>query len=146
MGPEGVQQYRCEPEVPLHELCRILGSIHPREVEHEVRLRAPSVQFLGRRVEVVLEDLVNGHAVVLRLPVPDILQLRTKVLTHEPLGAGHKYFHYLTIFGIPFNSFWMYSREAIFAFVSSRFRRFVLSELNSSIVARLTSPSTKYLS
>jgi len=53
---------------------------------------------------------------------------------------------YLTIFGIPFNSFWMYSRLAIFALVSSRFSRFVLSELNSSIVARLTSPSLKYLS
>ena len=53
---------------------------------------------------------------------------------------------YFTIFGIPFSSFWMYSSEAIFAFVSSRFSRFVLSELNSSIVARFTSPSLKYLS
>ena len=143
---EGLEKRASKPEIPLHELGGILRPVHPREIEHEIRLRAPRIQLRRRRVNVVFEHLVNGHAIIPRLPVPDILQLRTKVLTDKPLRARNKNLHYLTIFGIPFSSFWMYSSEAIFAFVSSRFNRFVLSELNSSMVARLTSPSLKYLS
>lgn len=51
-----------------------------------------------------------------------------------------------TRFGIPFSSFWIYSILAIFSLVSSNFKRWVLSELNSSMVARLVSSSLKYLS
>jgi hypothetical protein len=40
----------------------------------------------------------------------------------------------------------MYSKDAILSIVSSRFSLFVLLLLNSSIIARLVSPSLKYLS
>ena len=40
----------------------------------------------------------------------------------------------------------IFQTRDLLSFVSSRFSRLVLSELNSSIVARLTSPSLKYLS
>ena len=86
MLPQRIQQGRCEPEIPAHELSRILRPVHPREVEHEVRLRAPAVQLLRRGIEVVLEHLVNGHAIVPGLSVPDILQLRAEVLAHEPFA------------------------------------------------------------
>ena len=78
----------------------------------------------------------------------DILQKR-KISFISFISAG-KYNIFIcanyTKLGIPFNSFWIYVSEAIFSFVSSRFRIFVLFELNSSINARFTSPSLKYLS
>ena len=59
-----------------------------RQVEHEVRLGAPAVQFFRCRVYVVFKDFLDaspvmpdliGHleSIVAGLPVPDILQLRT---------------------------------------------------------------------
>ena len=54
--------------------------------------------------------------------------------------------YYFATLAIPFNSFWIYSREAILAMVCSTLRRVVLSELNSESSQRLVSPSEKYLS
>ena len=106
MGPERIQQGRREPEVPRHELGGILRPVHPREIEHEIRFRAPRIQLRRRTVDVVLKHLVDGQFIVIstkrsawrnlivpRLPVPDILQLRAQVPTHETLRARHQDFH-----------------------------------------------------
>ena len=90
MGLEGIQQGRCEPEIPLHELGRILGPIHPREVEHKVRLGAPAVQLLGRGIEVIFIYFRDGDTVVARLSVLNVFQLRTKVSAYEAFSAGDK--------------------------------------------------------
>ena len=92
---ERVQQVRCEPEIPLHELRRILGPIHPREVEHEVRLHAPAVQFLRRGIEVIFIYFRDGDAVVTGLSVADVFQLRAEVSAYEAFGAGDKNLHTL---------------------------------------------------
>ena len=80
-------------KVAPHELRGILRPVYAREIEHKVGLGAPLIQLCRARVDVVLEHLVDGHAIIPRLPVPDILQLRTQVPSHETLGAGHKYSH-----------------------------------------------------
>ena len=53
---------------------------------------------------------------------------------------------YFAILSSPLSSFWIYSKEAILAFVSSKLSRFVFSELNSVNVTLFSSPSEKYLS
>ena len=75
-----------------------------------------------------------------------VVQLAAKVLSYESFGAGNQNLHYFARFSTPFNSFWIYSRAPILAIVSSKLRRYVLSELNSSMVARFTSPLVKYWS
>ena len=70
---ERIQQGRCEPEIPRHELSRILRPVHPCEVEDKVRLRAPTVQFLGRGIEVVFIYLRDGDAVDTGFTVLDVL-------------------------------------------------------------------------
>ena len=144
--PQPLEQSRSEPEVPLHEFRNLLGPVHSREIEHEIALRAPDIQFLRRGVKVIFIHLRDCHAIIPCLSVADVLQLCAQVLAHEPLCASHQDPHYFTMLGIPLSSFWIYSSEAILALVSSRFSRRVLSELNSSMVARLASPSLKYLS
>ena len=78
------------------------------------------------------------------IEIPEMAQKGICFRVHS--GFSLFYSNHLTMLGIPFNSFWIYSRLAIFALVSSRFKRRVLSELNSSIVASFMSPSLKYLS
>ena len=60
------------------------------------------------------------------------------------MSINQKLMNYFAIFTMPLSSFWMYSNEAILALVSSRFRRRVLSELNSNNSHRFESPSVKY--
>ena len=90
---ECIQQGRCEPEVPAHELAGILRPVHAREVEHEVRLRAPAVQFFGRGIKVVFIYFRDGDAVVACLAVADILKLCAEVSAYEAFGAGDEYSH-----------------------------------------------------
>ena len=93
MGLQGIQQGRCEPEVPFHELRDVLGPVHPRQIEHEVRLRAPAVQLLRRGIEVVLIYFRDGDAVVAGFPVADVFQLCAQVPSYESPGAGNQYLH-----------------------------------------------------
>ena len=94
MLPEGVQECRCKSEVPAHELAGILRPVHPREIEHEVRLRAPTIQFLGRGIEVVFIYFRDGNTVIAGFAVPDVFQLSAEVSAYEAFSAGDKYLHY----------------------------------------------------
>ena len=141
------QKSACESEVSFHEFVVVFWAVYASKVEDEVALAAPSVQLLRRGIDVILEYVVDFEVTIAtRLAVFYVVQLSTEVLAYEPFCACHKDFHYFARFSIPFNSFWIYSRDAIFSLVSSRFRRRVLSELNSVIVTCLVSPSLKNLS
>ena len=87
---QGVEQRGGEAEVALHELLRVLRAVHPGEVEHEVAVAAPRVQFPGRGAEVVFIDGFNLHAAVpARLAVLDVVELGAEVAAHKPLGSGN---------------------------------------------------------
>ena len=144
---EGVKKGAGKTKVAFHKLLRIFRTIDSCKIEHEIALGAPLLELFRSAVKVVLEDLIYCEiSVALGLAAPDVIELGAKVLPYETLGSGYKYLHYFARFAIPLSSFWMYSRLAILALVSSRLRRRVLSELNSSMVTRLESPSVKYLS
>ena len=132
---------------PAHELGGILRPVNPREVEYEVRPGAPAVEVLRRGIEVIFIDGLDAQVRETPvLPFLDVAEVHAEVAADEPFRAGDQNLHYFTMLGMPFSSFWMYSSEAIFAFVSARSSRRVLSELNSLMVARFVSPSLKYLS
>ncbi len=90
---ERVEKRAGESEIAFHELRSILRPVHPREIEHEVRLRAPTVQFLGRGIKVVFIHLRDGNAIVAGLSVFDVFELSAKVSAYEAFGAGDKYLH-----------------------------------------------------
>ena len=90
---ERIQQRRCEPEVSAHELASILRPVHPREVKHEVRLRAPVVQLLGRGIEVIFIDFRDGDAIIAGSSVLDVLKLCAEVSAYEAFGAGNEDIH-----------------------------------------------------
>ena len=144
---ESIKKGAGKAEVALHEILRILRAVDSGKIEHEIALGAPLLELLRGTVKVVLEDLVYCEiSVAPGLAGPYVIELGAKVLSYETLGSGYKYLHYFARLAIPLSSFWMYSRLAILALVSSRLRRRVLSELNSSMVTRLESPSVKNLS
>lgn len=90
---ERLQQCRCKPEIPAHELLDILRPVHPRQVEHEVRLRAPLVELCRGGIEVVFIYVRDGNAVVAGFAVADVFKLCAEVLSDETLSAGNKYLH-----------------------------------------------------
>lgn len=88
---ERVQQRRSEPEVALHELRLVLGTVDAGQVEDEVGAGAVVLQLSGRRVDVVLHDLEGQQARILLatvLAVPYVLQRTAEVPTHEPLRSS----------------------------------------------------------
>ena len=91
MALERVQQRRSEPEVALHELRLVLGTVDAGQVEDEVGAGAVVLQLSGRRVDVVLHDLEGQQARILLatvLAVPYVLQRTAEVPTHEPLRSS----------------------------------------------------------
>ena len=71
-----VQQVRSEAEVALHEILRILRTIHTCQIEHKVRLAAVLVQLRRRRIQIVLEDFFNVQCRTgLVFPIPDVFQV-----------------------------------------------------------------------
>ena len=87
---EGVQQRGGEPEVALHELGLLLGAVDAGQVEHEVGAGAVPVQFLGRRIDVVLHDLERQQCPVFLaavLAVPYVLERAAEVPPDEAPGA-----------------------------------------------------------
>ena len=83
---ECIQQGRGKAEVPLHKLRSLLGSVHTRQIKHEVDLLTPLIQLFSCRVDVILIDLVNLQAWSCPvLPVLDVIQCIAEVLSHEPL-------------------------------------------------------------
>ena len=142
-----IQQGGCKSEVTLHELVIILRTIHACKIKDEITLLTPRVELLWSRIDVVLKYFIDLEiSIAAGLAFFYVVQLAAKVLAHESFGAGNQNLHYFARFSTPFNSFWIYSRAPILAIVSSKFRRYVLSELNSSMVARFTSPFVKYWS
>ena len=97
MLPERLQECRCKPEIPAHELLHILRPVHPRQIEHKIRLRTPLIQLCRGRVEVVFIYVRNGHAVVAGFAVADVFKLCAEVLSDEALCACHKYLHFTII-------------------------------------------------
>ena len=91
---QGVEEDGGEPEVPPHELIRVLRPVDPGEVEHEVALPAPLVKLHGRGVQVVLV-----HRVYPQVPVPPGLavhyvpELGAEVPADEPLRPRYQYLH-----------------------------------------------------
>ena len=73
---QAVQQLGGEAEIALHEILRVLRTVHTGEVEDKIRFAAGFVQRCGSGVQIVLEDLVNVDAgAVMVFAVPDIFQV-----------------------------------------------------------------------
>ena len=144
---QGVKQGAGKAEVAFHKVLWVLRTVDSGKVKDKVAFGTPLVQLRRGAVEVVLEDLIDYQITVTAgLAAFDVIELGAKVPAHKTLGACYQNLHYFARLAMPLSSFWMYSREAIFSLVSSRFRRRVLSELNSSMVTRFVSPSVKNLS
>jgi len=93
---EGVEQRGGEPEVALHELGLVLGSVDAGQVEHEVGAGAAVIELPGRRVDVVLHNLERQQGLVFDaavLAVADVLQRAAEVPADEAPGAGDEYAH-----------------------------------------------------
>ena len=92
---ERIQQRGGETEVPLHEFRAVLWAVHPGEVEHEVAVRAISVQLLRRTVDVIAVDVVDvdvrARAV---LAVSDIFQVVDEGCSDHALRAGDEDVHF----------------------------------------------------
>lgn len=86
---QGVEQDGGEAEVALAEIVGILGAVDAGEVEDEVGLAAVAVEVRRGRVKVVLEDLVDGHGIVLSLAGFCVIELSTKVFAYKTLGASN---------------------------------------------------------
>ena len=84
---QGVEQGRGEAEVALGEVLGVFGTVHAGEVEHEVGLGAVAVEVLGRGVEVVLENLVDGHGVIPGFAFLYVIELGAKVLSNESFST-----------------------------------------------------------
>ena len=91
---ERVQQRGGEAEVALHKLLVVLWTVHAREVEHEVAVRAVGIQLLRGAVEVVAVDVVDvdfrARAV---LAVADVLQIVNEGRAHHALCTGDEDVH-----------------------------------------------------
>ena len=93
-----LQKRRGETEIPRHELHRILRAVHPRQIEHEVRIAAPHLQLLRTTVHVILIDILDGHPFIPpRLPVTDVPQLGAKVPANEPFSPRNQYPHFIFV-------------------------------------------------
>ena len=93
---EGVQQRGGEPEVALHELGLVLGTVDAGQVEDEVGAGAVLLQLPGVRVDVVLHDLEGKKArefLAAVLAIADVLQRAAEVPPDEAPGAGDEYAH-----------------------------------------------------
>ena len=110
---QSVKQGIGKPEIAFHEFFRILGSVDPGEVEHEVAFPAPFFQLSRCRIQIVFIHLVDLKiAITAGFSFSDIVELGTQVPAYEALSSCNKYFHcpdgsddYFAIFSIPFSSF-----------------------------------------
>ena len=144
---EGVEKGAGEAEVALHKFFLILGAVDSRKVEDEIGFLAILLQLFGGGVEVVFKDFTDIQITpIARLAIAYILEFEAEVPADETFCSCYENFHYFARLATPLSSFWMYSRLAILALVSSRLRRRVLLLLNSSMVTALTLPSLKNLS
>ena len=90
-----------EPEVPLHELLRVLRPVDPGEVVHEVSIPAVDIKLSRVAVHVVFIDgevLRVGHGIPPRLALADVVQLGHKVPPYEALRPRNQYFHLYFLF------------------------------------------------
>ena len=144
---QGIKQSTCKPEVSFHELLRVFRTVDSGKVENEVTFPAPLLQLFRCGVQVVFIDFFYVKvAVAAGLAVFYVAELGAQVPSYKTLCSCNQYLHYFAMFSTPLSSFWIYSRAAILALVSSRSSLRVLSELNSVSVDRWESPSVKYLS
>lgn len=96
---QGVEQGRGEAEIPLHKLLGVLRAVDPREVKDEIALFARLVKFLGRGVDIVGKNLINGESGMRPIfTIADVLQRRREVLPHEPRRTGNEYVHSIQSF------------------------------------------------
>ena len=93
MAAERVEKRRGEAEVALAEVVGVLGAVDAGQVEHEAGLRAPALEFLRRRVEIVLENIIYLHREAAQLAVADVTQTRAQVASNEALRSRYKYLH-----------------------------------------------------
>ena len=144
---EGVEKGAGEAEVALHKFFLVLGAVDACKVEDEVGILAVTLKLFRGGVDVVFEDFTDIQITPrARLAIAYILKFEAEVPADEPFCSCYEDFHHLARLATPLSSFWMYSRLAILALVSSRLRRRVLLLLNSSMVTALTLPSLKNLS
>ena len=85
---QAVQQIRCKAEVSLHEVFRVLRTIHACQIEHKVRLLAVLVQLLRRGIQIIFVDFFNMQCRAgLVLAVPDVFQVVAQGGSHHALGT-----------------------------------------------------------
>ena len=133
MIPQRIKQSTGKTKVTLHELFRMLRTVDTRKVENKISLSTEVVEFFLGISEIILKDFIHLYAFVPTGFAPFmLLSWEQRFLPTKPLAPVTNIFIiYLARFITPLSSFWMYSRAAILALVSSRSRRRVLSELNS---------------
>ncbi len=84
----GVEQNGSKTEVAFHELLWILRMVNTSEIEHEVAIHTPCIQFLGSRVYVIFIHLIYYQVTIaLSLTFLNVKELNTGVLTYEPLRS-----------------------------------------------------------
>ena len=94
---QAVQQVRGKAKIALHEVLRVLRTVHASQIEHEVCLLAILVQFVRSGVQVVFIDSVNmkfrsGFV----LTVPDVFQVVHKGGSYHALGTCYQNVHFFT--------------------------------------------------
>ena len=89
-----------KPKLPLREVLGVLRAVDAGQVEHEVGLRAPAVELLSRRVEVVLENILYLYGETAQFAVADVPKTRAQVAPHEALRARYKYLHPSVLLGL----------------------------------------------
>ena len=90
-----IQQRRSKAEVARHELTVLLGTVHTRQIEHEIRLRAIFIQQRRISVNVVFKNRINNNIRAgTILAFHDVAQIADKILAHKALCAGDEDFHF----------------------------------------------------
>ena len=85
---QAIQQVGCKAEVALHEIFRVLRTIHASQIEHKVRLLAVLVQLCRSRIQIVLVDFFNIQCRAgLVFPIPDVFQVVAQGGSHHALGT-----------------------------------------------------------
>ena len=85
---QAVQQIRSKTEVALHEIFRVLRTIHTCQIEHKVRLLAVLVQLLRGGIQIILVDFFNVQCRAgLVFPIPDVFQVVAQGGSHHALGT-----------------------------------------------------------
>ena len=85
---QAVQQVRGKAKVALHEIFRVLRTIHACQIEHKIRLLTPGIQQGRVGVQIVRKDLLDGQTAGAVFAGLDVAQVFAQIAPHKAPGAG----------------------------------------------------------